>query len=63
MGRPPTRVPKKMTTRLFTVPLFFHEIVEIERVLPLMAAILIFKGTERQVRLKIAVINGETRSI
>ena len=32
--------------RLFTVPYFFPEIVEIERVLPLMAAILIFKCTE-----------------
>ena len=28
-----------------------------------MAAILIFKCTERQVRLKMAAINGETRSI
>ena len=32
--------------RLFTVPYFFPEIVEIECVLPLMAAILIFKCTE-----------------
>lgn len=32
--------------RLFTVPYFFPEIVEIERVLPLMAAILIFSCTE-----------------
>ena len=33
--------------RLFTVPYCFCEIAEIERVLPLMAAILIFKFTER----------------
>ena len=33
--------------RLLTVPYFFCEIAEIERVLPLMAAILIFKCTER----------------
>ena len=33
--------------RLFTVPYCFCEIAEIERVLPLMAAILIFKCTER----------------
>ena len=33
--------------RLFTVPYFFCEIAEIERVLPLMVAILIFKCTER----------------
>ena len=32
--------------RLFTVPYFFREVVEIERVLPLMAAILILKCTE-----------------
>ena len=33
--------------RLFTVPYFFCEIAEIERVLPLMVAVLIFKCTER----------------
>ena len=33
--------------RLFTVPYFFCEIAEIERVLPLMVAVLIFKRTER----------------
>ena len=33
--------------RLLTVPYFFCEIAEIERVLPLMAAILIFNCTER----------------
>ena len=82
--------------RLFTVPYFFREIVEIERVLPLMAAILIFKCTEgegvgdyssiilassqtvprplsrfdtlpqfrlRTFEIKIAAINGKTRSI
>ena len=32
--------------RLFTVPYFFRVIVEIERALPLMAAILIFSRTE-----------------
>ena len=42
---------------------FFREIIEIERVLPLMAAILIFKCTERQVRLKMAAINDKARSI
>ena len=69
--------------RLWTVydtlhsPLFFREIVEIERVLPLMAAILIFSRTESNLgksikstpapsvhlKIKMAAINGKTRSI
>ena len=65
--------------RLFTVPYFFRVIVEIERVLLLMAAILIFRCTEgvgvREVdlilfhrldsvrlKIKMAPINGKTRS-
>ena len=57
--------------------LFFRVIVEIERVLPLMAAILIFRCTEGagvdlilfprldsvRLKIKMAAINGKTRSI
>ena len=49
--------------RLFTVPYFFREVVEIERVLPLMAAILILKCTEGRASGIIALGGGGARNL
>ena len=52
-----------LSSTLFTVLCFFREIVEIERVSPFMAAILSLTCLSVHLKIKMAAIKGQTRSI